>query len=110
MANHARYFEGYLIRGGHWRAIDHCATDLGFLTMKIDHCEYTIAEHFAAAIINDDYSGLDDSEESNLREWLNDNEKPYSHWDIQDDDRHFARCEITGLMADCITMRQYFRN
>lgn len=31
---------------------------------------YRIPEHFACAIINDDYSGLSDDDEKHLNEWL----------------------------------------
>ena len=77
--------------------------------MKFEYYDYTISEHYAPAIINDDYSGLDDGEHAALTNWLEDNEQRASHWDIEDENRHFARCEVSGLMSDCLTIRQYFR-
>jgi hypothetical protein len=76
--------------------------------MKFDHYEYTIADHWASAIINADYMGLDDEEEAQLTQWMNDNEQRGSHWDIEDYDGGFARDEISGLYANCVKAIQYF--
>jgi hypothetical protein len=77
--------------------------------MKIDHIEYTIGEHYLPGIINVDYTGLDETELDMLNEWFKDNEKPYSHFDVLDPDSHFARCEVSGLFSNCVTVCQYFR-
>jgi hypothetical protein len=34
---------------------------------------YTLPEHWAGALVNDDYTGLSDDEESELTQWLDDN-------------------------------------
>ena len=75
----------------------------------MDFYEYIIGEHFAPAIINDDYTGLEDDEHAALDAWLDDNAMHSGHWTTEGESSDFARCEITGLMSDCITTRQYFR-
>ena len=76
--------------------------------MKFDYYEYTLADHWMSAIINDDYSGLGDEEEHQLKEWLNSNEMHRSHWDIDGDESFYAVDEITGLYANCMKARQCF--
>jgi len=75
----------------------------------MDFYEYTISEHFAPAIINDDYTGLEDEEHALLDAWLDDNGMRASHWTVESESSDLARCEITGLLSDCATVRQCFR-
>jgi len=75
----------------------------------MDFYEYTIGEHFAPALINDDYTSLNDDEHALLDAWLDGNAMRASHWTTEGESSDFARCEITGLMSDCATVRQYFR-
>lgn len=76
--------------------------------MKLDDMDYTIGAHFASALINDDYSGLDDDESLALNKWLALHEMRGAYWDIVGDNLEFARCEITDLHGDCVTARQYY--
>lgn len=76
--------------------------------MKFDNMDYTIGSHFASALINSDYSGLEDHEETALNAWIDAHEERGAHWDIVGDDTEFARCEVTDLMGDCVTARQYY--
>ena len=71
--------------------------------------DYTIGEHFAPALINDDYTGLEDDEHDTLDQWVDDNEMRSGYWTIESESSDFAKCEITGLLSDCVTIRQYFR-
>ena len=66
--------------------------------------EVTIAECFVCAIEYDDYSGLNNEEESLLIVWLKNH--PYCIFEYGDRDE-FTRCEITGLMATCINVKVY---
>ena len=75
----------------------------------MNHYEYTISEHFLSAVINNDYSGLDDSEHELLEQWLDDNSIRSGHWSVENEERDFAKCEIINLMSNCVTIRQYFR-
>ena len=76
--------------------------------MKFDNMDYTIGSHFAGALINGDYSGLEDDEERALDAWLDAHQERGGHWDIVGDNTEFARCEVTDFMGDCVTVRQYY--
>lgn len=76
--------------------------------MKLDYFEYNIGEHFMPAIINDDFTGLDDSEAETLNAWLENNDMRASHWDIEDDSENYCECEISGLVNRCVVARLYF--
>ena len=76
--------------------------------MKFDNMDYIIATHYLSAIINDDYSGLDDDEESDLRAFLAANEQRGGHWDCGDESPEFLTDEVSGLKADCVLVRQYY--
>lgn len=76
--------------------------------MKFDKNQYEISEHFVGAIINGDYSGLEDAEERQLNDWLKAVAKHNEHWDYDDSGSDFARCEITGLLSPCLTANQWF--
>lgn len=68
----------------------------------IDTC--TIAEHFICAIEYGDMSGLDDKEESQVNDWLDN--YPYCTL-VYSAARGFTRCEITGLMGNCVNVKIY---
>lgn len=74
--------------------------------MKMDSYEYTVAEHWLSAIVNGDYSGLTDQEESDLNAWLDANQESGAYWDT-DGYIRFDRDEIGGLMADCVSLIQH---
>ncbi len=76
--------------------------------MQLDHYEYYISEHLAPAIINDDFTGLDDQEENQLRDFLESQEMRGSHWDIEDDGENYRICEVSRLLNRCAVMRLYF--
>jgi hypothetical protein len=78
---------------------------------------YTIADHFASAIINGDYSGLEDQEAIQLDEFLASLPDHYHYktkmhkiFDLvnYEDEGNFARCEITGLHANCLDFQLTF--
>lgn len=72
--------------------------------------EFTIDNHLAVAVINDDYSGLDVNDEIAIEKWC----KKHNIYNItvapsydqalrnDEDPYRFARCDITGLYGDCI--------
>jgi hypothetical protein len=76
--------------------------------MKFDFFTYTVASHYASAIINDDWTGLDDEEAVDLQAWLEDVLQKAEHLEMYDE-AGFCQDEVTGLMADCVTIRAYFR-
>lgn len=73
----------------------------------IDFYEYTIASHFVSVIENDDWSGLSDQDDKDLKEFLAGLEKldhQITHFDYKDtENTNFTKCDICGLGADCVT-------
>ena len=69
--------------------------------------EYVIANHYACAIINGDWSGLDDNDEQ-LNDWIKDKGTlmltPVCCEHCEPGADNFVRDEITGLMADCVSV------
>jgi hypothetical protein len=66
--------------------------------------EVTISEWFICAIEYNDMTGLNDEEESQLNEWIEN--YPYCTFEYGERDE-FAKCKITGLIADCVTVKIY---
>ena len=80
----------------------------------ITFSKHTLANHFLPAIVNDDYTGLDDGDHEQLDRFLAeirsevatlcDELAPDMYFydiifgDVQDD---FRRCDVTGLQALC---------
>ena len=69
---------------------------------------YTLADHWLSAIINGDYTGLEDDEVQTLDTFLADLPKHFHYktpmigvWDVIGDEGHFARDDISGLHANC---------
>lgn len=60
-----------------------------------------IAGHYLPALINGDYSGLDDMEENQLNDYL-ETLPAGVIFDCSSDYPEFARCAISGLMAECL--------
>ena len=75
--------------------------------MITEYNTYTIASHFASAIENGDYSGLEEGEEEALEAFLDTLPRGYHTWQWSDDGEEFATDEVTGLKASCITATLY---
>lgn len=67
------------------------------------HDTFTIAEHWVTAIEYDDQSGLTDTESAELSAWI-DSMPPGPLFFNYGESVEFARDEISGLMADCVTV------
>ena len=78
--------------------------------MKFNYYQYEISAHFASAIINEDYSGLTDSEVKELDLFMDNLPVDNGHFDIVDYDGEgfFSRCEISGLHSECLNFRLFF--
>ena len=73
--------------------------------------KYIVSGHLASAIVNGDYSGLDDAEGKQLDDFLAGLPNHY-HYKTRmhkifepvnyESEGNFARCEITGLFSDCL--------
>jgi hemerythrin-like domain-containing protein len=64
------------------------------------YIKYSISNHFADAVENEDYSGLNDSDLKELKNFLQALPN-YHHHDLRED-VYFDKCEVTGLYADCL--------
>ena len=66
---------------------------------------YTIERGYAVSIINDDRTGLTDQEDDQLDAWVErvHNNRP-GYFTLDDSEPDFQQDEITGLMADCVTV------
>lgn len=76
-----------------------------------DYYELTLAAHYLAALVNDDYTGLDDDEAADLNAFMRD------YYRLEDmtistvgEEPHFTIDAVSGLYADCYTIRFYFTN
>ena len=76
--------------------------------MEFDYSQYEISGHFVSAIINGDESGLSPVEISDLTTFMADLPVQNGHFDVMENDSNFARCEVSGLHDDCLTVRLYF--
>ena len=77
--------------------------------MLNNYYEFTIGAHYAPAIINEDYSGLDDIEAITLDNFMDEYYRlQNATFDIPNAESEFSRCEISNLMADCITLKIHF--
>lgn len=76
-----------------------------------DYYEETIAGHYLSALINADYSGLSDDESADLAAFMAAyNALPDLTISTDDDEPSFAVDAVSGLHADCYTVRFYFTN
>jgi hypothetical protein len=66
--------------------------------------EYKIASFYLPAIINGDYSGMEDEEEGMLNAFLQ--SVGTGVWS-SGDEVGFALCEVTGLWSDCLEAKFY---
>lgn len=78
--------------------------------MNFDAYKYAVSEHLIPAIINGDYSGLDDNEDNLLSFFLDSDIFENGHWAIPDSiESSFDRCDIIGLYSDCVILTFYKR-
>ena len=76
-----------------------------------DHYELTLAGHWLSALVNGDYTGLEDNEAADLDVFMYDYWRlPDALFSIVDDTNRLAIDEVSGLLADCYTCRVYFTN
>ena len=77
-----------------------------------DYYELTLAAHYLPALVNADYSGLDDDVADDLDAFMSDYWKlPDATLDLPSDaEPHFDVDDVSGLHGDCYTCRLYFTN
>ena len=74
--------------------------------MKFEIVKHTISETWLPALINDDWSGLTDAEETELKEWLGTINGYIAPGSDDEMVPGFQTDEISGLMANCITVNE----
>lgn len=75
--------------------------------MNFSRHDYTMSEHFLSALINGDYSGLEDDDETALKIFTDNAFSTHGlgFWDTNPDNQpDFTRCEVTDLLANCFTV------
>ena len=79
--------------------------------MLNDYFEFTISEHLISALINGDYSGLND-EEGKLLDSFVIQYKDYKNatFDVVSEEAHFIDCDVTGLFSNCYDVKLHFTN
>lgn len=73
-----------------------------------DHIDFYVADVFISALVNGDETALDSRETRAVRTFELDQIRLGSHWQPEDHSETFARCEVTGLMAECSKIRLVF--
>jgi hypothetical protein len=76
--------------------------------MDFDYIDHKICGHFLSALINGDYTGLNDAEEKLFFDWMDHVHKLNAHFDVISDEGEFSHCEIVDLMGDVYIVRQFF--
>ena len=71
--------------------------------MYFEKIEFSIFGAYLSAIINGDYSGLSDDDESDLNDFLDATFREYGsgHWSIDSEEPSFQFDEVSHLMGDC---------
>ena len=68
---------------------------------------YQVGEHFLSAIINGDYSGLSDTDEGALDNWIGAETEGMKnhHWAcVPEHGSEFSDCDVTGLKSTCVEL------
>jgi hypothetical protein len=76
-----------------------------------DHYTLTLASHYASALINDDYSGLDDSEADDLDAFMRELYRDHFEGRITlepETESYFGIDEVSGLHADVLDFQFWF--
>lgn len=78
----------------------------------LDLQPYVIPSHWICALVNDDFTGVDDNEEAIIRQFLLDLGERYLFTVPEDEDSYFTRCHDArghGVLAcDCMAVQIAF--
>lgn len=75
--------------------------------MLVHYDTEIVASHFLPAIFNDDYSGVDDDDESLLKKWLDKQPSNAIYAFDESNEEFFVKDAVTGLMAMCVELHIY---
>jgi hypothetical protein len=81
----------------------------GYITLwykapSTDIIDYELPSHWATAIVNGDFSGLDEDEERQLNEWL-ESEKPGACVAIEGEEYFSKSCDVVGYVGNVLTYK-----
>lgn len=75
-----------------------------------DYYEFSIGEHFVSAIINGDYTGLNDEEEKQLNDFLADyTDGHWGHEDLIGFSDDYRTCEVCNQYNKTMQLRFHFK-
>lgn len=82
--------------------------------MKTDYYVYYVSDSYASLVEYGDETGLDEKEAETACNWLENessNITGFMHWTIATDETsdNFRRCEISGLLSNCVELRAVFK-
>lgn len=72
--------------------------------------KFTVCDHMLPALIDGDYSGLEDDEERSLRRFEKSLIRQHGgslNYVVGDAEPEFAHCDVTGLMGNVVTVKVY---
>jgi hypothetical protein len=75
-----------------------------------DYYDFAIAGHFLPALINGDYTGLDDTEAKQLDQFVDQWQHLSGTFDVLPTGTDFKVCEVCDLYAETHDVRLYFYN
>jgi len=75
--------------------------------MNFDHYEYNIAGHWLSALINNDYTGLEEHEIKQINIFT-DSLPARFHWDIDDDSANYRIDAVSGDYAETYRAKLLF--
>jgi hypothetical protein len=71
--------------------------------------EHTISKQYLSALINNDYTGLEEGDKIEFTSWLDSVQDHDSLWDYDMDtlnNTYFTECGVSNLLSDCATVKQ----
>ena len=75
-----------------------------------DYYEFAIAGHFLPALINGDYTGLDETEAKQLDRFVDQWQHLSGTFDVLPTGTNFATCDVCDMYSEIHDVRLYFHN
>lgn len=100
------------INCGFWafgRVFRHFLNSKGLMMIN-DYYDFAIAGHFLPALINGDYTGLDDLEFIQLSYFLDEYRHLSGTFDVLPTGTDFKTCDVSGQYSEVHDVRLYFHN
>ncbi len=75
-----------------------------------DYYDFAIAGHFLPALINGDYTGLDDNEAKQIDQFVDQWQHLSGTFDVLPTGTNFATCDVCDMYSEIHDVRLYFHN